>query len=71
MEIPYIRNSPVLCETLWEIAVVNTQKLPSKTTTKSYFPEIGKAFEKHNHLLKQQLDLLNPDVLIGEYYVAL
>ncbi len=65
MDIPFIRQSPVLCESLWEIAIVNTQKLPSKTTTKSYFAIIKKAFETHNHLLKKQLDLLNPDVLIG------
>mgnify|MGYP003626614289 CR=1 FL=1 len=64
MDIPYIHQSQNLCESLWEIAVVNTQKLPSKTTTKSHYRIIKKAFETHSHLIKKQLKMLNADILI-------
>jgi len=48
-----------------DIAIINTQKLPAKNVTSSNMGEIHLAFDKYKDILKSQIDILNPDIIIG------
>ena len=61
----YIRDDPEeLTSVIRDIAIVNIQKLPSKNVTKTEFKDISNAFDKYKDILKSQIDVLNPDILI-------
>jgi len=61
----FLRIEPTMTNALLKIAMVNVQKLPSLNQSKTNFNDITEAFEKHGDLLKKQIDLLNPDILIA------
>lgn len=58
-----------------KIAIINTQKLPALNTYKSYDRVIQAAFDENEEILKKQIRLLNPNVLIFgntfKYYKSL
>jgi hypothetical protein len=65
-DMDYIRDNPhELTSVIRDIAIVNVQKLPARNVTYTDSRDITKAFENHKHLLKRQLEILNPDIIIG------
>jgi hypothetical protein len=61
----YIRDEPEeMTSIVRDIAIVNVQKLPSKNVSKTDFQDIVKAFNKYKDILKSQIEILNPDILI-------
>lgn len=63
-DMDYIRESHEMCEIVKQVAFINSQKLPSKSVTKSYFNELNESIKLYSDLLIRQIDLLNPNVLI-------
>jgi hypothetical protein len=65
-DMDYIRDDPKeMTSVIRDIAIVNVQKLPARNVAHTDFRDINKAFENHKHLLKRQLEILNPDIIIG------
>lgn len=60
----YIRDKNEMCEIVREVAFVNSQKLPAKGFTNTKFSDLWESINKYSDLLKMQIDLLNPNVLI-------
>ena len=63
-DMPYISNSPNLCDVVRSIAIVNAQKLPSLGGAKTDFAHIQHSYGQHQVLLHEQIDLIQPDILI-------
>jgi hypothetical protein len=63
-EMPYIRDYPVMCDVVRDIAIVNTQKLPAVGVTKTHHSVIERSYNKHKDLLHKQIDMLNADIYI-------
>ena len=61
-DMPYISNEEVF-ESIKKIAYVNIKKLPGYATSKP--KEIDQAYEVNKILLKRQIDLYNPDIIIA------
>lgn len=63
-EMEYIKDKNEMCDIVRQVAFVNSQKLPSKGITNTNFDDLIKAVSKHSYLIKSQIDLLDPNVLI-------
>ncbi len=63
-EIPFIRNDPAIVKVLSKVAWVNIQKLPSEIGTSTNIGHIHEAYNKHKTILKRQINLLDPDLVI-------
>lgn len=63
-DLPDIDDDPAIVKILDKIAVVNIQKLPSETGSRTEMPNIFAAYEKHKAIINKQIELLNPDVII-------
>jgi hypothetical protein len=59
----WLRDKPEMAQAIKSVAVVNTKKLPG--ASQSNDGEIAAAFQRNQSILKKQLDLLKPDVIIG------
>jgi len=51
-----------IVDTFSNIAIINVSKIPAKTTTK--WNDLVKSYKKNETLLKKQIEILNPDILI-------
>jgi len=60
-----LKDNPKMTNALLEIALINTQKLPSLNHSTTNFKDIENSFKKYKDLLSAQIELLNPDVIIG------
>lgn len=59
-----IRNKPSMVDVVQQIAVINVKKMPGLTRTYN-FTQIQKAYTEHKELLNRQIELYNPDIIIG------
>jgi hypothetical protein len=66
-EMNYIREDHSMCDVVRYTAFVNTQKLPSKGLTNTNHADLWDSVSKYGDLLKEQLDLLSPNVMIFAY----
>ncbi|MDP4282792.1 MAG: hypothetical protein Q8891_00065 [Bacteroidota bacterium] len=62
-EIPKIKNNSKVSLILKQIAFVNVQKLPAKTTTSD--KSLKKSYEEHKEILLKQISIYRPDIIIG------
>ncbi|MFT3918919.1 hypothetical protein [Cloacibacterium sp.] len=75
-EMSYIRENRDMCDVIQEISIINSNKNFSETGTFSLQENIKTGFDKFENIIKQQIELLNPNVLIfgntfNEYYKKL
>lgn len=56
-------NEGVMKDILKKIAAINIQKLPAHTTSNDF--EISSAYYSHKELLFKQIEIINPDIIIG------
>ncbi|MEO5775742.1 MAG: hypothetical protein ABIQ27_02490 [Flavobacterium sp.] len=63
-EIPFISNDPSIVKSLEKVAWVNIQKLPSETGKSTNMKNIYSAYNNHKQLIQNQIEILNPDVII-------
>ena len=63
-QIPDIWNKPELAKSLSNIAWINVQKLPSKKGSRTDMNHIKDALDTYCTIIKKQIDLLNPDIII-------
>ena len=64
-DMDYIRDDKDMSFIVREIAIINTQKLPAINMTYSNNDDISFAFDKYKDILKTQIEILNPDIIIG------
>lgn len=63
-DMSYIRNDHQMLEVLKELAFINAQKLPSLNLTRTNWNDLHNSIESYHDLLKRQIELLDPNVLI-------
>lgn len=63
-DMDFIEDDVSMCDILKEIAVINTQKLPSKKGTFTDYKDLGEAVSKYGDILQKQIKLLDPHILI-------
>lgn len=66
-EMKYIRDDHSMCDVVRYTAFVNTQKLPSRGLTNTNHADLWESVKKYGDLLKKQLELLDPNVMIFAY----
>ena len=59
-----LEDNPSMYSVVKKIAVINVKKLPGFTETPS-FSIIKNSYDKHKEILHQQIELYNPDIIIG------
>ncbi len=59
-----IKGDPSMCDVIKQIAIINANKFPSQTYSRTTASNLKKGFEEFQNFLKQQIDLLNPSILI-------
>jgi hypothetical protein len=64
-DMDYIKDDPSMVQVMREIAVVNAQKLPARQHTSTDLGDIVESISKYGDFIKEQVDILNPDILIG------
>lgn len=62
-DISYVTKDPRVADSLKNIAYINVKKFPGKTTSNT--AEIEKYYEKFRPLLLHQIQVINPDIIIG------
>lgn len=60
----WIHDDPTMKEVLKNIAIINTQKLPSKNHSSTADSDLYESVNEYSDLLKRQINLLNPNVII-------
>jgi hypothetical protein len=63
-EMKYIREDHSMCDVVRQVAFINAQKLPSKNYTTSHQNDLWESVNQYADILKDQITLLNPNVLI-------
>lgn len=63
-EMSFIRDKPDMVKILGKISWVNIQKLPSETGCQTHYDNIKKAYTRNKDILNEQIDLLDPDIII-------
>ena len=61
--IPYVSNAPEVGDSLRSIAYINVNKAPGNKT--SYKPHIESCYRRNKTILKRQIDIINPDIVIA------
>ena len=59
----YIKDNPLMVETLQKIAFMNVKKQPGDARANNI--QIQEWYDKTKDLLKEQIELINPDIIIG------
>lgn len=62
-DIEFIDKDPTMVSVLKQIAFININKLASTSTTN--MNKLRKLFQRNSEILKRQIDLYNPDIIIG------
>lgn len=62
--IDYINDDPEICEVLKQVAVINVKKIPGGKRTPDTQP-LHDAYRQHGELLREQIALLSPNIIIG------
>lgn len=63
-DVDFIRNNPSMVDIIKSIAVINVKKLPGLTRTYGQI-NIKQAYESHKDILLKQIEVYNPDIIIG------
>jgi hypothetical protein len=63
-EMKYIREDHSMCDIVRQVAFINAQKLPAKHYTRTYYNDLWESVSQHSEILKSQVELLNPNILI-------
>lgn len=63
-ELDDLTDNPLMYSVVKKIAVINVKKLPGFTKTPN-FSIIKKSYDKNKEILHQQIELFNPDIIIG------
>lgn len=63
IDISYVTKDPRVVDSLKSIAYINVKKFPGKTTSNG--KEIEQYYQKFRHLLLRQIEVINPDIIIG------
>ena len=63
-DMDYIRDDQTMVDVIKQIAVINVKKLPGFTRTYGSVT-INSAYLEHKELLHKQIELYNPDIIIG------
>ena len=58
-----LEDDPSMLDALKSIAYINVKKLPGLTASNT--SSIGAAYEKHRDILLDQIEYINPDIIIG------
>jgi hypothetical protein len=66
-EMPYIRNKPEMADVLKSIAFININKLPG--LSRSNDTQILDFYQKNKIILKKQIEVFQPDIIIGYYKI--
>jgi hypothetical protein len=66
----WIRDDRSMAEIVREIAVINVKKLPGLTRTNDY-SRITDAYALHKNILLKQIEVYNPDIIIGGFTLPL
>ena len=62
-KVNYIQDEPLMVSVLRKIAYINLKKEPGGAVSEDY--RISEGYEKAKEILKTQIDLIKPDVIIG------
>lgn len=62
-EMPKIAEENTISKVLKQVAFINVQKKPGKSRSNN--AEIAKAYKENEAILKQQIETLKPDIIIG------
>lgn len=62
-DVPYVEQKPAMIDELKKIAFINLKKLPGYSISDG--PEIRNAYEKHKDIILEQIELFDPDIIIG------
>lgn len=63
-DLPYIRDQPTMCDIIRKIAIINASKAPSITGANTKSSNLANSFCEWWPIVKEQLDVLKPQVLI-------
>lgn len=63
-ELDWISENHGMCEIVRQIAIINSQKLPSNGVTKTNFSDLEESVQNISDLLERQIILLKPNVFI-------
>lgn len=63
-EMDYIRDDQTIIDAIYSIAIINVKKLPGFSVTSDY-STIIEAYYQNREILHRQIDIYNPDVVIG------
>ncbi len=63
-DMDWLRDNHSMCDIVRSVAFINSQKLPSKGVTLTDMRDLWKSIKVHGYLLKRQVELLDPNVLI-------
>ncbi|HMG83340.1 MAG TPA: hypothetical protein VK559_09935 [Ferruginibacter sp.] len=64
LDISDIKDEPDLVDVLKKIAVINIRKVANFWGTRTHFPTLDKAFLDYKHIIKKQIEDINPDIII-------
>lgn len=62
-EIDYVTNNPLVKEAIKRIAYINISKMPALSTSGG--TDFASIYSQNRHLLRKQIDGMQPDIIIG------
>jgi hypothetical protein len=70
-DMPYIKNSPSMCQILDQVAIINANKEPSITGTYTTYKNLNSGFQKYKKIILKQIEVLKPQIHIfcGTFYL--
>ena len=63
-DIPTLKQKNDMVDVVKQLAIINVNKMPSKTGTRTTWKNLNQAFVKYEGLLKTQIEILQPQVNI-------
>ncbi|MBA9078200.1 hypothetical protein [Rufibacter quisquiliarum] len=63
-EMPYIRNKPEMCDVINKVALINANKFPSLTGTRTIWKNLAQGYQSCKDIILQQIATLQPDIHI-------
>ncbi len=63
-EMEWIKNKPEMCDVVQSIAIINANKMPSKTGTYTLHKNLTDGFGSFKNLIQKQIQVLQPQVHI-------
>jgi hypothetical protein len=70
-ELDWLSDDHSMCDIVRQIAIINSQKLPSKGVTSTDFKDLEESINNISDLVQKQIELLSPNVFIFGSTVSL